>query len=104
MKILVAHEHYQTKSPSGEDSMFRAERDLLRAAGHDVVTYEVHNDDIRDRFRDRLSVALATPWSRATLRQLRTLPARERPAVAHFHNTFPLISPSAYHACQSAGV
>jgi glycosyltransferase involved in cell wall biosynthesis len=27
-----------------------------------------------------------------------------KPDVAHFHNTFPLISPSAYYACQREGV
>jgi glycosyltransferase involved in cell wall biosynthesis len=102
VKILLAHEYYQV--PGGEDSMFRAERELLRNAGHDVVTYEVHNDDVGDGLRDRVGVALATPWSRKTLRALRTLLARERPQLAHFHNTFPLISPSAYRACREAGV
>lgn len=104
MKILLAHEYYQSTSPSGEDSMFRAERDLLRAAGHDVVTYEVHNDEIGAGFAARLRVAVATPWSRKTTRTFRALLARERPAIAHFHNTFPLISPSAYAACQQAQV
>ena len=29
---------------------------------------------------------------------------RERPQLAHFHNTFPLITPSAYAACRANGV
>jgi glycosyltransferase involved in cell wall biosynthesis len=29
---------------------------------------------------------------------------RSRPEIAHFHNTFPLISPAAYHAATAAGV
>jgi glycosyltransferase involved in cell wall biosynthesis len=29
---------------------------------------------------------------------------RERPALAHFHNTFPLISPAAYYACHREGI
>jgi glycosyltransferase involved in cell wall biosynthesis len=37
-------------------------------------------------------------------RELGDILARESPDVAHFHNTFPLITPSAYYACQSAGV
>ena len=84
--------------------MFVAERDLLRGAGHEVVTYEVHNDDIGTGLVERLGVAVATPWSRATMRALCDLLGRERPDVAHFHNTFPLISPSAYRACQAARV
>jgi glycosyltransferase involved in cell wall biosynthesis len=35
---------------------------------------------------------------------LRELIESERPDVAHFHNTFPLISPAAYYACNSLGV
>src|SRR5208282_3887214 len=35
---------------------------------------------------------------------LQDILARESPDVAHFHNTFPLISPSAYYACSAAGV
>jgi len=36
--------------------------------------------------------------------QLRRLFAEQRPNVAHFHNTFPLISPSAYYAARDEGV
>ena len=35
---------------------------------------------------------------------LRRLIAEQRPDVAHFHNTFPQISPAAYVACREAGV
>jgi glycosyltransferase involved in cell wall biosynthesis len=104
VKILLAHEYYQSAQPSGEDSMFRSERELLRGAGHEVISYEVHNDNIGTGVRDRVGVALATPWSRQTQRALGALLARERPQIAHFHNTFPLISPSAYRACRDAGV
>ena len=43
-------------------------------------------------------------WSRPVYRELRELLRRERPAIAHIHNTFPLITPSAYAACRDAGV
>ena len=45
MKILVLHTHYQ--QPGGEDECFRAELALLRSHGHDVLTYERRNDEIR---------------------------------------------------------
>ena len=35
---------------------------------------------------------------------LRALFRQHRPAVAHFHNTFPLVSPSAYRAARAEGV
>jgi glycosyltransferase involved in cell wall biosynthesis len=104
VKILLVHEHYRSDSPSGEDAMFRAEHALLARAGHSVVTYEVHNDSIGPSAFARARVAADTVWSASTARAMARLLARERPDVAHFHNTFPLISPSGYAACQRAGV
>ena len=43
-------------------------------------------------------------WSFASHGELRDLLARTRPDVAHFHNTFPQISPAAYDACREADV
>jgi len=43
-------------------------------------------------------------WSRSTFQRLEWLTHSASIDVAHFHNTFPLISPSAYYAVQSAGI
>jgi glycosyltransferase involved in cell wall biosynthesis len=104
MKILLIHEFYQSHGPSGEDSMFLAERDLLLRGGHEVVCHEVHNDSIGSSVAARVGVAAGTPWSRRSFTDVQGILKRARPEVAHFHNTFPLISPSAYRACQAAGV
>jgi glycosyltransferase involved in cell wall biosynthesis len=37
-------------------------------------------------------------------KELRRLIRKTRPDVAHFENTFPLVSPAAYYACHSEGV
>jgi glycosyltransferase involved in cell wall biosynthesis len=103
-KVLLAHNHYQSDSPSGEDEIFRVERDLLRAAGHSVVCFEKCNDDLKNAPFATLRAAANCTWSQATFDELCALIERERPDVAHFHNTFPLISPSAYAACRSHGV
>ncbi len=52
------------------------------------------------------SFALAkdTVWNSKVYQDLRALIRRERPQVAHFHNTFPLISPAAYYAAKAEGV
>ena len=47
MKILLCHNFYQ--QPGGEDRVFSEEVKLLEAAGHDVETFTVHNDSIRER-------------------------------------------------------
>lgn len=49
-------------------------------------------------------LAARTVWAADTRRDLDALLAAERPIVAHFHNTFPLISPAAFAACRAAGV
>jgi glycosyltransferase involved in cell wall biosynthesis len=98
--VLLSHNHYQ--QPGGEDQVFKAEGALLEAHGHRVVRYTLHNDSIADMSRPEL--AKATVWNGATYRELRALIGREQPQVAHFHNTFPLISPAAYYAAQAEGV
>ena len=62
----------------------------------------MHNDSIEGRHRLRL--AANTVWNRASRREIRDLIRRERPDLAHFYNTFPLLSPSIYGACREEGV
>jgi glycosyltransferase involved in cell wall biosynthesis len=103
MKILVAHNLYQ--HPGGEDAVCESEIRLLRNAGHEVIEYLRHNDEIQQySFLQKANLGLCTSWSHRTNRELRDLLSSESPDIAHFHNTFPLISPSAYYACRAAGV
>lgn len=99
MKILLAHNTYQ--HPGGEDEVFAGERDLLRSVGHEVVEYVRDNDEIRDYgIWDKATLSLRTVWAWDSARELRDLLKREKPDLAHFHNTFPLISPAAYFVCR----
>lgn len=103
MKILVIHNRYQHRG--GEDVACEAETRLLQTAGHAVIQYVRSNTELNDgSFLHYLSAAAGTVWSRHSYRELRELLFREKPDIAHFHNTFPLISPSAYYACADAGV
>lgn len=105
MKILLAHNFYGSEAPSGENTVYQAERDLLRARGHQVIEFTRHSDDIRSRgAAGLLQGALATPWNPFSAAALRQLILRERPDVVHAHNTFPLISPSIFSAAQGLGV
>lgn len=104
MKVLLAHNFYRSSAPSGEDAVYRNERRLLEQHA-EVIPYERFNDDIDDStFRNKLRLALDGAWSRQTYLKVSALIRRHAPDVAHFHNTFPLISPSAYAACQDNGV
>lgn len=100
MNILVAHNFY--KLAGGEDQCVAAEVALLRAHGHEVTQYYLSNDVIDGM--GRLQLAGRTIWSRQAVLEMRRLIRAHRPQVAHFHNTFPLISPAAYYAAHAEGV
>lgn len=103
MKILLIHNSYQQEG--GEDVVFRAERNLLASAGHNVAVYARDNREIeRYNWREKASLSHRAIWARDTFNEMRALLASDRPDVAHFHNTFPLISPSAYFACREYSV
>jgi glycosyltransferase involved in cell wall biosynthesis len=103
VKILVVHNTYQQRA--GEEAVAGAETRLLEASGHTVVRYERFNDELRERGAlSGIGAAVEIVWSLRSFREMAEVIAKERPDVAHFHNTFPLISPSAYYACARAGV
>lgn len=99
MRVLQVHNFYRTSAPSGEDEVVRAERQLLETHGIEVVPFERHNDALPGGFSGALRAAGSYVWSRESRRELANLIERTRPHVAHFHNTFPQISVSAYAAC-----
>jgi len=96
MKIFQIHNFYQHKG--GEDQVFFSEAELLKNAGHKVIQYTLHNDSIENMVK--LTLAQKTLWNHKSYQEIDCLIQVEKPDVCHFHNTFPLISPSAYYACQ----
>jgi glycosyltransferase involved in cell wall biosynthesis len=99
MKIVVAHNFYQ--QPGGEDQVYGAEAALLESHGHDVIRFEMHNDVIDGM--SRAALIGATIWNGRSQRALAALVQQHQPDVVHFHNTFPLISPSGYAAARQGG-
>jgi glycosyltransferase involved in cell wall biosynthesis len=71
--------------------------ELLRQHGHTVETFEDHNARIEDL--GLVALALGTIWSETSRLRLKDILQKLRPEIVHFHNIFPLISPSAYYAC-----
>lgn len=100
MKVLLLHNYYQ--QPGGEDQVFASEAGLLRAYGHRIEQFVVRNHLIVKM--NPLATAKATLWNGSIYRQLRGLVREMRPDAAHFHNTFPLISPAAYYAAKAEGI
>ena len=100
MNILLVHNQYQQLG--GEDTIFATEADLLESYGHKVYRYVVDNHQIKTM--NPLTLTKATLWNSQINQEIRTLIRKVKPQIAHFHNTFPLISPSAYYAAQAQGV
>lgn len=99
MSVILAHNFYQL--PGGEDRAFEAEAELLRSRGHEVIPFVDHNDRIQNMGRARL--ALSTLWNWRSYERLSQLVRKSRAQIVHFHNTFPLLSPSCYYAAKREG-
>lgn len=100
MRILIAHNYYQT--PGGEDQVFQTEAELLSSRGHEIIKYTEHNSRISSM--PRISVAASAIWSIESYRQIKNILQHQQYDIAHFHNLLPLLSPSAIHAAQNAKV
>jgi glycosyltransferase involved in cell wall biosynthesis len=103
MRVLILHDSYQLSG--GEDRAVEADEALLRARGHEVFVYRRSYDEIANiKLVTAPGLATQVFWSRTAYRAVARIVANWRPDVAHFHNIFPLISPSSYAACREAGV
>jgi glycosyltransferase involved in cell wall biosynthesis len=96
--VLGVHNYYRL--PGGEDRVFAAESALLEEHGHKVIRFEDRNS----RIGGALAAGLHGIWNRQSGSRLDAVIQQHRPGVAHFHNTFPLISPAGYYAAHRRGV
>lgn len=100
INILAVHNYYQYQG--GEEQVFQSESKLLEANGHQVCRYTIDNHQIAAM--SSLSLMGKTLWNQKVYREMRSQIRQKQIQIAHFHNTFPLISPSAYYACQAEGI
>ena len=105
MKVLLVHNRYRSANPSGENAVVEDEAKLLADAGCRVERLEIASDEIATwPARRKATLPLRVAWSRAGYALTESAIHRVRPAVVHFHNTFPLLSPSALWAAHRSGV
>lgn len=97
--IVVVHNRYQRTG--GEDAAFEQEAALLEARGHRVERVEVSNDAVAELPRHRVATSLF--WSRSAAARIREAVERTGAAIAHFHNTLPLVSPAGYYGARAGG-
>lgn len=100
MRVLAVHNYYQ--QPGGEEQIFHTETTLLESYGHEVLRYTLNNDQIAKL--NPLALSKNTLWNHDVYQELKFIAREHKPDIAHFHNTFPLISPAAYYALKDEGV
>jgi len=93
MRVLVTHNRYSSRVPSGENLAVDDEVRWLVEAGVDVHRHEVTNDDIVDpgplaRARDGLDSVISWRARRQFVKALDTV----QPDLVHVHNLFPLLT------------
>ena len=98
----IAHVHNYYQHAGGEDEVFAAEQQLLASRGHYVAQFTVSNELISSL--PKWQMAKRTVWNAEMKRELAAFFSRERPEIAHFHNTFPLLSPAVYSAAKERRV
>lgn len=102
MKILLVHNFYGRRAPSGENVVVQEEFNLLIKFGNNVLIYSRENDEILSRGLLGLIVgALSTVWNWREYFRFKKILKEFVPDVIHIHNTFPLISPSILYAINS---
>ncbi len=99
-EILFIHNRY--RQMGGEDTAYAVQRDLLLQHGHTVE--ELLEDNRRIVTINRFSLAARTIWSLPARRALDQFITDHQIELAHFFNTFPLISPSGYSACKDRSI
>lgn len=101
LRVLLVHNFYQ--QAGGEDQVFESEAKMLEAEGHIVERLVVSNIGI-DGIFSRAKVAVGTVYSRSGRDIIAQSIIRFSPDIVHFHNFFPMLSPSVFDACLNSGV
>jgi hypothetical protein len=84
MKILLVHNFYGSGAPSGENTVYATERELLRRHGHTVIEFTRDSDEIINRgIFGTVQGALATPWNPFSKRAIRKLLEQEELDIMH---------------------
>lgn len=95
MRLLVVHNRYSSRVPSGENLAVDDEVAWLREAGVDVARHEVSNDEIVDLGPVRRALdGVQSVWSVTAARRFRRALDDHAPDLVHVHNLFPQLTAS----------
>lgn len=97
MKILILFNRYEYRG--GEDTYVDNLVELLKKDGRQVKTYIKDSRKIKS-LTDKIKTGFGLFWNFQTSRELAKIVEEFKPDIAHFHNIYPLISPTAYYICK----
>jgi glycosyltransferase involved in cell wall biosynthesis len=104
-RVLVVHNHYRSRLPSGENRLVAETVDMLREAGDVVETYFRHSDEIASfDLKERLALAARPVYSPGDVSAFEARLASFRPDLVQLNNPYPLISPWVIRSAAKAGV
>jgi glycosyltransferase involved in cell wall biosynthesis len=98
--VISVYNRYLTRG--GEDEVFESECRLLAENGWNVVPVTTTTTSPTG-IAQGLKLGFEATWSRKWHKEFGRLVEREKPALVHVHNLFPVMSPSILHAARSAG-
>jgi len=97
MKILHIHNYY--RFPGGEEIMFEAITRMLIRKGHAVHVFKRDSSTIRGLL-EKIGAFIQSLHSFSSCKTIVSILGTDRPDIVHFHNLYPLISPSVLAACR----
>jgi glycosyltransferase involved in cell wall biosynthesis len=104
LRILIVHNFYRGALPSGESAVVEDEARLIEKSGHEVSRLFVNSDVIEKwPLLKRVTLPFRVIWSREGSHLVENAFRNDRPDVIHFHNTFPLLSPSTLWTARKTG-
>lgn len=101
MRILILFNAYVYRG--GEDTYVTHLISLLKKRGHVVQLFKKDSRNIKN-IADSVRAGIGLFWNSATDKELSKVIKAFKPDIAHFHNIYPLISPTAYWVCKRNNV
>jgi len=101
MKVVIIHNRYGKFS--GEEAVVASQIKILEDNGHTVIPFQRSSEEISSPLQKGKAffTGIYNPFMAKRLQQI----IREsRPDIIHFHNLYPLISPSVLPMCRKEGV
>jgi glycosyltransferase involved in cell wall biosynthesis len=102
VRVAILHNRYARRG--GEDAVVETEALLLRKAGCEVSLFTVENAELVRSRAARWRAGLRARWNPETVEGVARFVARHPADVAHVHNFFPVLTPSAHATLRLLGV